>query len=85
MSSTAGRAGKRPADDARPAQPARAPEPDAGSAMTWKGGGTKFSSVVLGFFAWVWVVLPFIRGGRPEVAAVLRAKFLNQTSQGVQR
>lgn len=53
--------------------------------MRWQGGGTQVSAIVLGFFAWVWVVLPFVQkdpatnqtGGANAVKSVLRAKFMN--------
>lgn len=37
---------------------------------------------VLGVLAWVWVGLPFLRGGRTEVRNVLRAKFFNKGADG---
>uniref|UniRef100_UPI003B3AE343 hypothetical protein n=1 Tax=Micromonospora sp. TaxID=1876 RepID=UPI003B3AE343 len=39
---------------------------------------------VLGLLLWGYVVLPFIRGGPDRVAAVLRAKFLNQAPDGTE-
>lgn len=36
----------------------------------------------LGVLAWVWLVLPFLRGGMPEVRNVLRAKFFNKGADG---
>jgi hypothetical protein len=37
---------------------------------------------MLGFLAWVWVVLPFLNGGIPRVRQVLAAKFVNQGPDG---
>jgi hypothetical protein len=40
------------------------------------------AGVILAGLVWVWVVLPYVRGGQDEVKAVLRAKFLNQGPDG---
>jgi len=37
---------------------------------------------LLGALFWVWVGLPFLRGGMPEVRNVLRAKFFNKGADG---
>lgn len=40
------------------------------------------AGVLLGFLLWVWVVLPFLAGGKARVNAVLRAKFMNKGPDG---
>jgi hypothetical protein len=47
------------------------------------GGAVREGSwVVLGFLGWVWVALPFIKGGPSRVGQVLAAKFINRTPEG---
>ncbi len=73
-----------------PTPPARATASSADASMRWKGGGTQASAIVLGFFAWVWVVLPAIKpvtkggppGGATAVRTMLKAKFLNLGADG---
>lgn len=40
------------------------------------------AGVVLAVLAWVWIGLPFLRGGPAEVKRVIRAKFINKTPDG---
>lgn len=54
-------------------------------AMPSLGGGQIASAGagwVLGVLLWGWIVLPFVKGGPTQVAATLRAKFLNQSPDG---
>lgn len=39
-------------------------------------------SFVLGFLAWAWIGLPFVKGGPTQVRNVWRAKFLNRGPDG---
>jgi hypothetical protein len=79
-----------PAPDPAPSATASTSTGNAGDSMRWKGGGTQLSAIVLGFFAWVWVVLPAIKtdptskapGGATAVRNMLKAKFLNLGADG---
>lgn len=78
---------------ARPAAEEKPPEPPADDedqgdeedhgprrSLPNPGGVVRESSwVVLGFLGWVWVALPFIKGGPSAVGQVLAAKFVNRT------
>lgn len=39
-------------------------------------------SFLLGFLAWAWIGLPFVKGGPTQVRNVWRAKFLNRGPDG---
>jgi len=55
-----------------------------GRTLPARGGSTARdgAGVVLGFLAWVWVVLPYLNGGTAGVRNVLRAKFTNKGPDG---
>lgn len=64
--------------------PAPAPQSKEPKMPSMKFGGGDAAGVVLGFFAWIWIVLPAITNGTDGKPAgltgsrnVLRAKFMN--------
>lgn len=57
--------------------PSRSPLSRIGSGGAVDNG----AGLVLAFFAWVWIGLPFTKGGVKQVRDVLRAKFMNQNDQ----
>lgn len=64
----------------KPATPAPAgPSPWRTNVSSTVDNGAGFLLAVL---VWGWVVMPFLRGGKNEVANVLRAKFVNQAADG---
>lgn len=72
-------AAPRPAPAARPPAPKRSTGSSGSTASAVVDGG---AGLVLGVLVWVWVVLPFLKGGPTQVKDVLRAKFLNRSADG---
>lgn len=77
-------------EDIERGTPDPAPAPAGGGGFSLPTGGGSTAAVILGFFAWVWLVLPFITTnpatGKPAGAAgtkaVLSAKFFNARPDG---
>lgn len=70
--------------------PRPAPTPTSSGGVSLPTGGASAAAVILGFFAWVWLILPAIsndpKTGRPAgiagSKAVLSAKFFNARPDG---
>ena len=55
---------------------------EQGRNLAPRAGVNEGAGALLGFLAWVWVVLPALTGGPDRVRAVLRAKFTNKGPDG---
>lgn len=72
---------RRPRSTSTSSAPAR-PRPAPALGLPGGSGADSGASFVLGLLVWGWLVLPFLRGGMPEVRKTIRAKFVNKAPDG---
>jgi len=74
-----------PQDEGDGSSPASSRRPRVSMPSLPRGAGgvvNDGAGLVLAFFAWTWIGLPFLQGGVTGVKNVLRAKFFNKDSKG---
>lgn len=75
-------AGNRGSGSSRPAVPPRAPSGGGTTGAKLAGTANFGAGFILGLVLWVWVGMPFLKGGPGAVRDQLRAKFFNKDAKG---